>query len=339
MIINPTGFLFGNSARFAIKNELALPFAGQEKKVAFSMIEIIENQKLEIGYVKDCFHSPLYSNQIRKITTASPLAGLPEGSLIMGILNVTPDSFSDGGKHYSSSTAIRAAHKMVEDGATVIDIGGESTRPGSQPVSTEEECSRIIPVVKALKGCGAYLSVDTRHAETMKYALDAGADLINDISALDDRESAQVISQAQCPVILMHMRGNPQTMHQYKNYNNVLVDVFAELQRKIQKAVNAGIRRENVILDPGIGFAKNNFQNMELLKKFPAFANLGCRLLLAVSRKRFIREIAGKMNFEEYDVATMIASSPAFYFGNSIIRVHNVPAAVQSMKMWQTLYG
>lgn len=338
MILNPTGFLYGDIAQRAIAQKSALPFVGQSKN-AFSMIEMIGNQVEEIRSVKDLIDLPEYDVQLQKLTHALPLAGLPAGPLIMGILNVTPDSFSDGGKHYSISNAVKAAHQMVKDGVDIIDIGGESTRPGSQVVSVDEECRRVIPVIKALKGCGAFLSVDTRNAETMSYALDAGVDLINDISALEDAKSAQIIAQAQCPVILMHMRGDPQTMHQYSHYDHVLMDVYHELQMKVEKAISAGIRQEHIILDPGIGFAKNYLQNMTLLRKFTIFANLGCRLLLAVSRKRFIKEIVGSMDFKDYDHATMIASSPAYFFENSIIRVHNVPAAVQSLKMWRSLYA
>lgn len=337
-VLNPIGFLFGQTAKKAVENKIALPFVGQLNRVAFTMVEAISLQSSQIHPIASLLNSIEWQKKLNPLTISLPLASLPTGPLVMGILNVTPDSFSDGGNHFSLSNAIRAGHQMVQDGAMIIDIGGESTRPGSDPVSIEEECRRILPVIKALKGCGAFLSVDTRHAVTMREALLAGADLINDISALDDPESANIIAQAQCPIILMHMRGNPQTMEKHTTYDHVLLEVLEELDKKIIKACAAGIRRENIILDPGIGFAKTYTQNMLLLKNLATFANLGCRMLLAVSRKRFIKEIIGVMPYHHYDNATVMASSMAGLFGNEILRVHNVPAMVQAIKMWHALY-
>lgn len=337
-ILNPTSFLFGHAAEKAIEHKMALPFLGQNK-IAFSMVEKISLQNTQIETLPSFLKGKDERYDLNPFITPLPLANLPAGPIVMGILNVTPDSFSDGGKHFALSSAIRAGQQMIQEGAALIDIGGESTRPGSHPVTIEEECRRIIPVIKALKGCGAFLSVDTRHAQTMQRALEAGADLINDISALDDPHSAAIIAQAQCPVILMHMRGNPQTMGEHTMYQHVLIDVVCELQDKIAKAIKAGIRRENIIIDPGIGFAKTYTQNMMLLKNLPIFANLGCRVLLAVSRKRFIKEIVGDMPYNHYDSATIIASSLAGCFGQEIIRVHNVPAMVQALKMWHAFYG
>ncbi len=339
ILLNPTGFLFAENAQNAIAQHIALPFIGQSEKLAFSMVEMMHIQKSEIRSIADIIYLEQFKTQLDRLATTPPLAGLPAGPLIMGILNVTPDSFSDGGKHYSLHDAVEAGYQMVKDGADIIDIGGESTRPGSQSITVQEECRRILPVICELKNCGAYISVDTRNAETMRRALEVGADLINDITALDHDESLRIVAQAQCPVILMHMRGSPQTMHHYDHYNNVVFDVYREMEKKIEKVIAAGIRKENIIIDPGIGFAKNFQQNIVLLKKLPVFANFGCRLLLAVSRKRFIKEIVGSMNFQDYDNATMIASSPAYCFGNSIIRVHNVPAALQTLKMWHSLYS
>lgn len=336
LFLEPLAFLYDDIAMQAIQEKKAYPFLGQQR-LAFSMVR----------QVNDCLHNSIipvnecpkiWHSKIKQLSLPLPMAGLPDGPLVMGILNVTPDSFSDGGKHYNCSDAVRAGHQMVKDGVNIIDIGGESTRPGSQAITAQEECERILPVIKQLKGCGTLISVDTRHAYTMRYALEAGADIINDISALEDPESAQVIAQAQCSVILMHMRGTPQTMGDHASYDHVVFDVLSELSHKIEVAEHAGIRRDQIIIDPGIGFAKNHLHNLSLIKHFAAFSSLGCRLLLAVSRKRFIREIMNTIHCEHYDWGTMVSSLPVMLYGNGIIRVHNVPAMVQSMKVWQALH-
>ncbi|EUK18478.1 dihydropteroate synthase [Commensalibacter papalotli (ex Servin-Garciduenas et al. 2014)] len=336
LFIEPLSFLYDDIAQQAIKSKKAYPFLGQ-KKLAFSMLRSINSDQNGLPISMDAI--PMHwQEKLEQFSLPLPLAGLPNGSLVMGILNITPDSFSDGGKYFRPNDAVRAAHQMVQDGAVIIDIGGESTRPGSIAITPQEECERILPVIKALQGCGALLSVDTRHAYTMRYALEAGVDIINDISALEDPLSAKIIADAKCPVMLMHMRGTPQTMVNYTNYDNILYDVLFELQQKIEFAEQAGIHRDQIIIDPGIGFAKNKQHNLLLIKHFPIFANLGCRLLLAVSRKRFIKEIMSNIDCEHYDWGTIVSSLPFMMVGNGIIRVHNVPAMVQSMKLWQALH-
>lgn len=336
LFLEPLAFLYDDISEQAIKTKKAYPFLGQ-KKLAFSMIRQIGQNQNDVPMLLDSCPT-VWQQRIEQLSRPLPLAGLPDGPLVMGILNITPDSFSDGGQHFQYQDAVRAAHQMVQDGAAIIDIGGESTRPGSQAITPQEECERILPVIKALQGCGALLSVDTRHAYTIRYALEAGADMINDISALEDSQSASVIAEAKCPVMLMHMRGTPQTMIHYANYNNVIYDVLSELQQKIELAENAGISRNQIIIDPGIGFAKNSQHNLLLIKHFPVFAGLGCRLLLAVSRKRFIKETMSDVHCDHYDWGTMVSSLPFMMVGNGIIRVHNVPAMVQSIKLWQALH-
>lgn len=336
LFLEPLTFLYDDIAQQAIETKKAYSFLGQ-KKLAFSMIRQIGSGQNGLPISVDAIPA-LWQKNLEQLSLPLPLAGLSYGPLVMGILNITPDSFSDGGKHLQLNDAVRAAHQMVQDGAAIIDIGGESTRPGSRSITPQEECERILPVIKSLQGCGALLSVDTRHAYTMRYALETGADIINDISALEDPESAKIIADAKCPVMLMHMRGTPQTMGKYANYNNVLYDVLFELQQKIEFAEQAGIHRDQIIIDPGIGFAKNQQHNLLLIKHFPIFANLGCRLLLAVSRKRFIKEIMSNIDCEHYDWGTIVSSLPFMMVGSGIIRVHNVPAMVQSIKLWQALH-
>ncbi|MDI2113356.1 dihydropteroate synthase [Commensalibacter nepenthis] len=336
LFLEPMAFLYDDVAEQAIYKKHAYPFLGQQN-LAFSMVRQISDCQNHPALSTDLFPT-IWQQQINRLSSPLPMAGLPAGPLVMGILNITPDSFSDGGKYYQLNDAVCAGHQMVKDGAAIIDIGGESTRPGSIPITPQEECERILPVIKQLQGCGALISVDTRHAQTMYYALEAGANIINDISALDDPESAKIIAQAKCPVILMHMRGTPQTMGNHATYDNVVYVVLSELSNKIQKAEQAGVLRNQIIIDPGIGFAKNQQHNLLLIKHFSVFANLGCRLLLAVSRKRFIKEIMSNIDSDHYDWGTMVASLPFMMVGNGIIRVHNVPAMVQTMKIWQALH-
>ncbi|MDI2089879.1 dihydropteroate synthase [Commensalibacter oyaizuii] len=336
LFLEPLAFLYGDAARQAVHARLALPFLGQPH-IAFPMVQSFNKDGSQsISLLNDLPKS--WTPYIKILSAKLPLAGLPKGPLIMGILNVTPDSFSDGGKHYHKEDAVRAGMQMIQEGATILDIGGESTRPGAVPITPFEECERIIPVIKQLKGAGALISVDTRHAYTMARVLDVGVDIINDVSALEDPQSANIIAQAQCPVVLMHMRGTPQTMSKYYHYENVIFEVLSELSKKIQKAEQAGIKRQNIIVDPGIGFAKEYSHNIALLKHLPVFASLGCRFLLAASRKRFIKQSINSSVHDHYDWGTMTASLPFMMFGDGIVRVHNVPAMLQSLNVWQALY-
>lgn len=332
--LEPYGFLYKEAAHQAIASQIALPFGTNE--IAFTFVKVIQ-EGIQSPLIPVTKLDKAQQIIVKKLSWPLPLAGLPAGSQVMGILNITPDSFSNGGEHFRIEHAVRAGHQMVADGATILDIGGESTRPGSQEVSVEEECARVIPVIKALKGCGALLSIDTRHTDTMRQALDAGIDMINDISALTDKNSAALIAEAGCPVILMHMRGNPQTMMQFTSYKNVVLEVLQELEQRIQIATQSGIARENIIVDPGIGFAKDTKDNITLIQHLPAFANLGCRLLLGVSRKRFIQTISQVSSSKACDPGTIAASLPASILGGSVIRVHNVPAMRQALCLWEAL--
>ncbi|CAK7193301.1 hypothetical protein COMNV_01516 [Commensalibacter sp. Nvir] len=316
----PLAFLRGNEASTAVAQGMALPFLGQN--LSFTMVRSIHPDGSSI-YPIGCLPKE-GEEKVKQLTYPLPNARLPAQFLIMGILNVTPDSFSDGGKFFSVEKAVRGALDMIEEGADIIDIGGESTRPGSQAVSPQEECSRVIPVIKALRGCGALLSIDTRHAYTMAKALDAGVQLINDISALSDEKSLSIVSQATCPVILMHMRGTPQTMGNFTIYDSLLYDVLNELSCKINKAEEAGIVRERIIIDPGIGFSKQTNDNYFLLKHLYAFASLGCRMMLGLSRKKLIKEAVQNETESFYDLASGVLSSRLLNVNNGIVRVHNV---------------
>ncbi|HTT81556.1 MAG TPA: dihydropteroate synthase [Stellaceae bacterium] len=256
----------------------------------------------------------------------------------MGVLNVTPDSFSDGGVHFDHERAIAAGRAMAEAGADIIDVGGESTRPFSSPTQPAEERARIIPVIAALAGAGLVVSVDTRNAATMAAALDAGAQIINDVSALThDPAAAPLVADRGCPVVLMHMRGEPSTMMNFASYADVAAEVGAELTERIEAARHAGIRREQIILDPGIGFAKQPAQSVELLRRLPELAALGFPILVGVSRKGFIGRLTDVSQPRDRLAGSLAAGLFAVARGASILRVHNISETVQGLHVWHAL--
>jgi dihydropteroate synthase len=256
----------------------------------------------------------------------------------MGILNVTPDSFSDGGAHRDAAAAIAAGLAMVRDGAAIVDVGGESTRPGSSPTPPDIERARIIPVIRALAEAGACVSVDTRHAGTMRAALHAGARIVNDISGLRfDPDSAGVVAQAGCSVVLMHMRGTPDTMQSLADYDDVVADVTGALAAMVAGATAAGIATERIVLDPGIGFAKTATHNLALLRDLPVLRGLARPLLIGVSRKGFIGHILGIAAPRARLGGSLAAALFAAASGASILRVHDVAETVQALRMWGEL--
>jgi dihydropteroate synthase len=255
--------------------------------------------------------------------------------LVMGILNVTPDSFSDGGLH---ADPIAAGRAMLKAGADIIDVGGESTRPNAQAISPDVEMGRIIPVIEKLAQEGAVISADSRNAATMAAALDAGARIINDVSGLNHDENARaLVAERGCPVVLMHMRGTPMTMNGEAQYADVVEDVLAELSATRDLAVAAGVRKENIALDPGFGFAKLGHQNIELLRATARFATLGHALLIGVSRKRFIGEAGGEKVAQKRGPGSLAAGLYAVARGAHILRVHDVPETVQGLRVWMRL--
>jgi dihydropteroate synthase len=258
--------------------------------------------------------------------------------LVMGILNVTPDSFSDGGRHVAPEAAIAAGRKMLAEGADILDVGGESTRPGADPVAPGEEQARTLPVIQALAALGAVISVDTRNATTMAAALDAGAKIINDVSALThDLAALPLVAARACPVVLMHMRGEPDTMHEHAVYSDAAAEVFAELLATRDRALAAGVRRENIALDPGIGFAKRGAQNVALLRATGQFAATGHPVLIGLSRKRFLGEISGEPDAGKRDAESLAAALFAVGLGAHIVRVHDVAGTARALRVWQVL--
>ncbi len=270
------------------------------------------------------------------IETTARWAGLAAGPQVMGVVNVTPDSFSDGGR--SVAAAIELAQTMIADGAAVVDIGGESTRPGASRLDPGEEQRRILPVIAALARCGVGVSVDTRNASTMARALDAGASIVNDVSGLTfDPESAAVVARAGCPVILMHMRGTPQTMDSLAQYGDVIAEVMAELTARIDAAVAAGVEQDRIAIDPGFGFAKNAAHSVDLLRGLSRLVNLSRPIIAGLSRKRFVGALSQVEEPAERDAASLAAGLFAVSQGASVLRVHDVRATVQALRVWTAL--
>lgn len=254
--------------------------------------------------------------------------------LIMGVVNVTPDSFYDGGRYTLPEMAIAHALELVEQGADIIDIGGESTRPGATPVPENMELARVIPVVEGLaRQVTTPISIDTTKSGVAARALDSGASIINDVSALrEDPAMAPVIARSDAAVVLMHMQGTPQTMQQSPQYSDVGADVLQFLDERVQIALQAGIARTNIILDPGFGFGKLVSHNLDLLGKLSSFMVLNCPLLVGLSRKGFIGNIVGK-TVEHREWGTAAAVALAVDRGAHIIRVHDVAMTIDVVKM------
>ncbi len=257
---------------------------------------------------------------------------------VMGVVNVTPDSFSDGGCFINPDNAIEHGLRLISEGATILDIGGESTRPGAQPIDIEEEIMRIVPVIEGLKGALPWISIDTRNAKTMEAALKAGATAINDISALaHNSQSLALVSEAQVPVFLMHMQGRPQNMQKNPRYNNVIADVFCYLMERIEICKMNRIDTNLLVCDPGIGFGKTLEHNMLLLRNIKDFHDLGVPLLLGASRKSFIAALSEAEPADERLSGSLAAALWGLSQGVQIFRVHDVKETVQAFKVHQAI--
>lgn len=256
--------------------------------------------------------------------------------LIMGILNVTPDSFSDGTGETSLATALARADRMLEEGADMIDIGGESTRPGADPVPIQLELERVVPVVEALRGRGVPLSVDTFKPEVMRAALAAGADMINDIRALQEPGALEAVKESRCGLCIMHMQGEPRTMQAAPQYDDVVADVRQFLQERVRALQTAGIARERVVLDPGFGFGKTAAQNYTLLRRLDQMQVDFYPWLLGLSRKSMIGRVVGREPAQRL-AGSLAAALFGMEKGAQILRVHDVAETVDAVKVWRTI--
>ena len=255
---------------------------------------------------------------------------------VMGIVNVTPDSFSDGGKFNTTEKAIEHALQLVEEGADILDIGGESTRPGATPVPLDEELKRVIPVIEGLRDVGVPLSIDTYKPQVMQAAITAGADIVNDVFALREPQALEIVAASQAGVCLMHMQGHPQTMQADPQYDNVVSEVKDFLKARLNAAEQAGIDRSRIVLDPGFGFGKRTAHNLTLLNHLNDIQALGLPLLIGLSRKSVLGQVVGS-SVDERVHASIAASVVSVMKGANIVRVHDVKPTIDALKIVQAV--
>ncbi len=350
--LHPLGLVAGESGRRLIESGSALPLAGGP--FAFSICEILTRRgngvRRQAASIDDLRLSIANAPATvrRRIDERLGLLSAPRGTpgppRLMGIVNVTPDSFSDGGEHDTTALAIAHGLKLADDGADILDIGGDSSRPGARPTPEAVELERVVPVLEGLNttlrsrgGRAPALSIDTRHAAVMTAALAAGATVINDITALGgDPRSLAVAAKSGAEIVLMHIRGDPATMNEAPAYDDVVLDVFDELEERVAACVAAGIDRSRLIVDPGLGFAKRRAHNVEILNALSLFHGLGCRVLVGASRKGLTdadRDIAPVERLP----GSLAAAFHALSQGVQILRVHDVAASRQVVTLWSAM--
>ena len=303
------------------------------------MRKVVENSPRVIGYsclegIECEIQNDNFKRELFDVAYPHGKLHLGRRTHVMGILNVTPDSFYDGKRYNTVKNAVDHALKMVEEGADIIDVGGESTRPGAYPVSEAEELKRIIPLIKILsKQIRKPISIDTYKAKVAEKAIDAGASIINDIGGLlMNKHMAKVAAEAKVPVIIMHKKGKPKTMQKNPIRKNVMSEIMSYLQKSVSRAVNAGIDEDKIILDPGIGFGKTLHQNLKILKRLKEFKSMGFPILIGTSRKQFIGAIL-KLSTRERLYGTLATLAIAVMNGAHIVRVHDVREAVQVVRI------
>ena len=328
--LRPLGILSGPAARWAVDQDKALPLAGGP--LAFSLVEIIERSR-----ESQIVPAAELAGELARHT--APRGQFADGPIVMGIVNATPDSFSDGGAYIDSDRAIAHGLSMIAAGAGIIDVGGESTRPGATPLDPAEEATRVVPVIQRLSATGVLVSIDTRNARTMDAALEAGAGLINDVTALThDPDSLIFAASTDVPVVLMHMQGDPTNMQRAPSYRDVALDIYDYLSARIATAEAAGIARARLILDPGIGFGKTTEHNLALLDQLSLFHGLGVPLLVGVSRKGFIGHLSGGAAVDKRLGGSLAAGLAAIGQGAQILRVHDVAETVQAVRIVRALW-
>ena len=338
-------FYYGSNSTKLIKNKKALPLSGN-LKISFDHIEILSRTSRKLIHIKDIKKLPIrlkkkVKKDLKNITKKKKnfsnfnFKKLPN---IMGVLNLTPDSFSDGGKYNKQDLGYKHAINLFNFGSDIVDVGGESTRPMSKEIQSKKELERISKTLKKLKKKNIPISLDTRRAFIMSKGIELGAKLINDISGLEfDSQSINIIRKKKIPFVINHIQGNPITMQKNPKYNNVLLDIYDYFDEKIKFIRTKGIKHNCIVLDPGIGFGKNLKHNIMLISKISLFHSLGFPILLGISRKRFIKDISGKNDSKERLGGTIGSSIFAIMQGVQILRVHNVNEVIQSIKIFNQL--
>ena len=347
--LRPLG-LFMRASDFAADNEAARAFAGlplSNTGLNFTIVEVAERTgkttrrrlfDLNDLFQRDWPHALELGQLVERLTEPRPrFAGLTlDRPRIMGIVNVTPDSFSDGGRHNTVERAVAHGLTLADEGADILDVGGESTRPGSDPVPLDEELRRVIPVIKGLRAkTDARISVDTRKAEVMRQAAKAGADIINDVSGLThDTEALNAAAATGLPVILMHTQGDPKTMNDAPHYDDLALDVYDVLAARIAACEHAGIPRAKLCVDPGIGFAKHLHHNVSMMANLSVLHGLGVPILLGASRKKMIAQLCDVPDPADRLPGSLAAVMVGVGQGVQIVRVHDVAATKQALSVW-----
>ncbi|HEX7969682.1 MAG TPA: dihydropteroate synthase [Stellaceae bacterium] len=350
--LRPVGLLSGGAATAALAQAAALPLAASG--LAFPMIEVLARRTDgEIATAlcslaearrwaaeRGSAAAARVESQLERLSAPRPAwAGLAlDRPLLMGIVNVTPDSFSDGGDFAVAERAIEHGRALLDAGADILDVGGESTRPGAQPVPAEEEVRRVEPVVRALAAAGALVSIDSRRAAVMAAALTAGARIINDVSALTgEPENMAVAARSGAALVLMHMQGEPRTMQDNPSYTLASLDVLEYLAARIEACGAAGIPRERIVVDPGIGFGKRSAHNLDIVTRLALFQALGCGVMLGISRKGLVGRIGGGLTPKERLPGSLAGALYGVSQGVNILRVHDVAETRQAVATWQAM--
>ena len=337
-------FYYGSKSKYLVKSKKTLPLNGNDS-ISFDKIEIISRKSKKIISIKHINHLPsklkkIIKNDIKIIIKSKKNfinLDFKKIPIIMGILNITPDSFSDGGKFYKKDLAEKQLRYLFKCGADLVDIGGESTRPGSKAISLDKEWGRIKNVMNKIRK-GQVISLDTRKSEIMEKGINLGVKLINDVSGLSyDKNSIKILKKYKTSFVLQHSLGNPDVMQNKPKYKNVLLDIYDFFEKKIEDLRKAGIKHNNIILDPGIGFGKNLKHNITILKNISIYHSLGFPILLGISRKRFIKDLSGSNDSSLRTGGTIGSSIFAMMQGVQILRVHDVNEINQSFSVFKEL--
>lgn len=342
-LLRPTGFV---DSPFGHDGKVARLAGGLNWFAAVELIAVDGHQRTSTELVPvegiEARFDDQMAAQWEALTRAHPPLQLGERTIrldqpqVMAIVNATPDSFSDGGQFANAAEAAEAGARMAAEGAAIIDVGGESTRPGARSIWEGDEIERVAPVIRRLAAGGAAVSIDTRKADVMTAAVESGARMINDVSALTyDARSAEVAASLNVPVILMHHKGAPEVMQDDPRYDDVLVEVYLWLEGRIQDVVEAGVAREKILIDPGFGFGKKLAHNLELMNGLALFHSLGCPLVIGASRKRTIGALSGEAPVDKRLAGGITFAMKALEQGVQILRVHDAFETVQAVRVWR----
>ncbi len=337
-------FYHGSISKEKVKKNLALPLNGNSL-ISFDTIEIISRKNKKKIHIKEIVKQSKklkkqINQDIKLITKKKNFRGLKflNYPILMGIINLTPDSFSDGGKYNKKNLAYNHANNLIEKGCKILDIGGESTRPGANDIHASVEWKRIANILKKIKKLNKFISLDTRKSQVMEKGIKNKVNLINDVSGFEyDLNTLNVLKKYNIPFVINHMQGNPRDMQKNPRYKNILLDIYDFFDKKIEIIRSLGIKHNNIILDPGIGFGKNLKHNMTLINNISIFHSIGFPIMLGVSRKRFIKDLSGNNDSKERLGGTIASGLYAMREGIQILRVHDVNEVNQSIKVFKSL--